>query len=103
MVGQGADTALARSLLEALEGRGLWAAAGCGHCLEGYKGRIGLFELMPCNARIAASIHAGEVDAISMRAAAEGADGFHALRDDALAKLAAGTTDLPEALNALAV
>lgn len=74
-----------------LEGAGAWKAVGCERCLEGYSGRAGLFELMTMTPRIEAMIRSGEYGADQLRAVAA-EEGMHALVDDAVDKVLAGTT-----------
>ncbi len=85
-----------------LAGLALWRAVGCDRCLEGYSGRRGLFELMPCGPEVRQAIRQGGVAASDLRRVALAA-GMRPLIDDAVIKLAAGLTDLPEVVAALAV
>ena len=70
---------------------------GCGACGHGgYRGRVGIFEVLEITAAIQEKIHArasGEEIARTARAG-----GMRTLRDDALAKAALGVTTLDEAL-----
>ena len=88
---------LARLLDDLPPGAGLREPAGCAKCLEGYRGRIGLFEFMAVGDPVADAIRAGGIDAATLRRAAFDAHAFHSLREDAIAKVAAGIADLPEA------
>jgi len=97
------ESALYESLRTDLAGKPRWEAVGCPACLEGYKGRIGLFELMPCPEAVADTIHAHSGDVGRLRSLAATLPGYHSLRSDALAKLQAGETDLREILTALSV
>jgi type II secretory ATPase GspE/PulE/Tfp pilus assembly ATPase PilB-like protein len=83
-----------------LAGGPLWRAAGCDKCLEGYAGRGGLFELMPCDAAVRAAIRQGNLAAAELRQVAVAA-GMRPLVDDAVAKLRSGVTDLSEVAGAL--
>jgi type IV pilus assembly protein PilB len=79
----------------AKEGMVLYRKVGCPRCSRtGYKGRIGVFQLLVMNdeleALAAASAPRDEID----RAAAE--EGMRTLWDDGLAKVAAGLTSLEE-------
>ena len=76
-------------------------AVGCPRCLEGYAGRLGIFEFMPCGAEIAESIHRGELAADDLLAIAKRTPGCSAMRDDAAAKLRAGETSPAEIVAAL--
>jgi type IV pilus assembly protein PilB len=70
-------------------------AVGCGRCGgTGYKGRIGLYEVMVVNEEIRSLVmREGSGDAI---AAAAVAAGMQTLRDDGLAKVRAGVTSIAE-------
>jgi len=94
---------VAASLLAELGLEALQAARGCAACLDGYSGRVGLFELMPCEGAIIEAIHRREVDADSLRRVAGQTGVFQTLRLDAIAKLRTGQTDLREVATALAV
>ena len=74
-------------------------AAGCGECLEGYVGRVGVFELLACGGAVAEAIHAGRLAAEDLREAAGAA--YTPMADDVGAKLRAGTTTPAEALAAI--
>jgi general secretion pathway protein E len=86
---------------ERLAGTPLWRATGCERCLEGYAGRIGIFELMICDAAVRTAIRQGGIAAADLRQVAVAA-GMRPLVEDAVAKLRTGTTDLREAAGALA-
>ena len=79
----------------------LFEAGGCAECLEGYRGRIGLFEYMGVGEQVSESIRRGELDAAALRAAAEAEGRFESLAKDAVRKLATGVTDMREALGAV--
>ncbi|WP_105187899.1 type IV-A pilus assembly ATPase PilB [Pseudoalteromonas sp. T1lg48] len=72
----------------------LYKAVGCDECTEGYKGRIGLYELLPISPKISQAIMNGatsmEIKAIATK------DGFTTLRESGLHKAAAGITSLTE-------
>jgi general secretion pathway protein E len=96
-------SALSAELCAGIPDGNLFEAVGCQACLDGYKGRTGLFELMPCTEQIVEAIHRGTVDAGSLRALAAAFPGYRPLRADAIDKLGAGLTDLREVSTALAV
>jgi len=79
--------------------RGVLRAAGCGECLEGYVGRVGVFELLACGGAVAEAIHAGRLAAEDLREAAGAA--YTPMADDVGAKLRAGATTPAEALAAI--
>lgn len=72
----------------------LYEAVGCSGCNEGYKGRVGLYQVMPMTERIAKIVLSG---GNSMQIAEESArSGFNDLRRSALLKAKAGMTSLAE-------
>jgi len=80
----------------ALRARGrLPSAVGCPACREGYRGRVGLFELMTVRDELAEAIRRGHGDAARLKAQAERL-GMRSLLRDGLAKVAAGETTLDE-------
>ncbi|WP_105264833.1 type IV-A pilus assembly ATPase PilB [Pseudoalteromonas sp. T1lg76] len=72
----------------------LYRAVGCDECTEGYKGRIGLYEMLPISPKISQAVMNGatsiEIAAIAKQ------DGFTTLRGAGLRKAAAGITSLTE-------
>lgn len=95
----------AGALGEALRREGasptLYEAVGCEACLEGYRGRVGLFEYMGVTAVVADSIRRGQLDATTLREVAETEGSFEPLLRDAARKLASGLTDVRETLAAI--
>ena len=70
----------------------LYAAEGCKHCSNtGYKGRVGIHELLTNNARIKKKIHARANVAEIQDAALE--EGMRTLRQDGIDKILQGLTD----------
>jgi general secretion pathway protein E len=84
-----------------LAGAPVWQPAGCDACLNGYRGRIGIFELLLVNDAVRQAIRAGEDRADALRAAAAGGPPAAGLLDDALGKVLAGETSLEEVLTVL--
>jgi type IV pilus assembly protein PilB len=81
-------------LSEELEDLRLYKPTGCGECNEGYRGRTGIFEVMPITDAIANIIlQEGSAMRIAEQAREEG---ILDLRGSALKKVAAGITDLIE-------
>ena len=72
----------------------LYEPVGCDECTEGYKGRTGLYQVMPMSEEISVIVLAGG-NAIQIAEAAQRA-GIPDLRQSALTKAAAGTTSLAE-------
>jgi type IV pilus assembly protein PilB len=75
-------------------------AVGCARCGGGgYRGRIGLYEIMPVTAAIRdLTLSSASSDQIG---AAARADGMRTLRDDAFAKVVQGHTSIDEAIRVL--
>jgi type II secretory ATPase GspE/PulE/Tfp pilus assembly ATPase PilB-like protein len=81
-------------------GQPVYEPGGCVYCAgRGYSGRIGIFELLPCNEEISARIALRATEA-DVQALAK-ANGAAALRDDAAAKALAGLVTCREALKAI--
>lgn len=80
---------------------GVLRAVGCDRCLEGYVGRIGVFELLRCGGAVAEAIHAGRLAADDLRQAAAAAGLFRPMADDAARKLRDRVTTPAEVLAAL--
>jgi type IV pilus assembly protein PilB len=72
----------------------LYGATGCEKCNEGYKGRVGIYEVLPINDRIARAImnNASSIEIADIAREL----GFNNLRASALDKVAAGLTSLAE-------
>jgi type IV pilus assembly protein PilB len=75
-------------------------AAGCTRCGgSGYRGRIGIYEIMPVSDAIRElTLHSASADAIAATARAEG---MRTLRDDAFEKVRAGVTSIEEVMRVL--
>lgn len=72
----------------------LFKAVGCQHCTNGYKGRIGIYEVMPISAAMATIImENGNAFTIAQQAQREG---MLSLRESGLRKVAMGVTSLAE-------
>lgn len=77
-----------------LPGIKLCKPVGCEYCTGGYKGRVGIYEVMPISAAIAEKImHGGNSIEIAKQAQLEGVNN---LRQSGLLKAAAGLTSLTE-------
>ena len=79
---------------EVREGITLYEPVGCDECTEGYKGRTGLYQVMPMSDEIAAIVLAGG-NAMQIAEAAQRA-GVRDLRQSALMKAKHGVTGLVE-------
>jgi type IV pilus assembly protein PilB len=80
---------------ELLDGATIMRAVGCEQCYEGYKGRVGIYEVVRITQAIAMLIME-EGNSLQIKELAK-AEGFHDLRDAALNKVAQGMTSLEEA------
>ncbi len=79
---------------EIATGLQIFGPVGCPQCTDGYKGRVGIYEVMPVSEEIGRIIMAGgSVLDIREQATAEGVWG---LRQSALKKVADGVTSLDE-------
>lgn len=76
----------------------IWLPAGCPACLEGYAGRIGLFELMVMDGQAEDLIRTGLAGSDKLRASA-GRNGMESLFEDGINKASRGTTSLTEVMS----
>ena len=76
------------------EGFTVYEAVGCDECTEGYKGRSGIYQVMPMSAEISTIVLAGG-NAMQIAEAAQRA-GVRDLRQSAMMKVRAGVTSLTE-------
>lgn len=72
----------------------IYESAGCRSCSEGYKGRVGVYEVMPITPEISKLIML-DGNAIQIAEASEKA-GFHSLRKSGLRKVKSGMTTIQE-------
>ncbi len=72
----------------------LYEAIGCEHCVKGYKGRVGIYQVMPVTEQINQIILEGG-DALQLSKQAE-AEGVNDLRKSGLNKVRSGITSLEE-------
>ncbi|MGJ4804869.1 type IV-A pilus assembly ATPase PilB [Luteimonas sp. SDU82] len=79
---------------EIAEGFAVYEAVGCDECTSGYKGRTGLYQVMPMSDEIAAIVLQGG-NAIEIAKAAS-SSGVRDLRQSALLKVRKGLTSLAE-------
>lgn len=81
-----------------LVGSKAWEPAGCPKCLEGYRGRIGIFELMVVDQEMQGMIRAGKTNSAELRRIAEDG-GMLSLARDGVSKVLNGTTSLSDFLS----
>lgn len=79
---------------EQLSNMELFKAVGCEKCTEGYKGRVGIYEVMPITPKIAEVIMQGG-NSIEIAKIAE-QEGINNLRKSGLIKAASGVTSIVE-------
>lgn len=77
-----------------LDGIKIYAPDGCDKCVKGYKGRVGIYQVMPITEKLSQLILEG-ANALELANQAE-ADGVDDLRKSGLNKVRAGTTSLAE-------
>jgi type IV pilus assembly protein PilB len=76
-----------------------YEAVGCTRCADGYRGRIGIYEIMPVSDAIGElTLQGASADRIAETARAEG---MRTLREDALDKVRQGVTSIEEAIRVL--
>jgi general secretion pathway protein E len=85
--------------LASLEGIRLREPVGCAECREGYRGRVGLFELLRVGPEIRACLRRGDAAEKVLEAAR--AEGFRDIWADAFDKVRDGVTSLAEVRAAL--
>jgi type II secretory ATPase GspE/PulE/Tfp pilus assembly ATPase PilB-like protein len=83
-----------------LAGRTVWGPAGCSACLGGYRGRLGLFELLVVDDDVRERVRAGAATVKGLQAEPAGGR-RETLLDDGLAKVVAGETSLAEVVYAV--
>ncbi len=91
---------LPESWLEKAGDAEFFTPVGCDHCIDGYSGRTGIFELMVCTPALQAAIRNGCQSGEDIREAAVAA-GMHQMADDALERVLEGVTALSEVAGAL--
>lgn len=95
-----AEIAVLKSAPCAAPPKAMWSPQGCPACLEGYKGRTGLFELMLVNTEIADAIRAEHPNSQTLRSLAI-RGGMTTLLEDGADKLARGITSFAELLRTI--
>ncbi|NQU40471.1 MAG: type II/IV secretion system protein [Lentisphaerae bacterium] len=82
-------------------GQPVWEPVGCERCLEGYSGRMGVFELVRVDMALREAIRRGSSGSDELRALAVTA-GMRPMVADAVDRLLEGATSLGEVLNVAA-
>ena len=89
------------SIAERVRGNKVWTPAGCPACLEGFRGRLGLFELMVLDREMQERVTQGHAGADGLRELAE-RNGMANLLADGVAKILSGTTSVAEVISVAA-
>ncbi len=76
-----------------LQGRVVYEPVGCAGCLEGYSGRVGLFQLMPMTGAMQQAVRMGKSEELTPLALGAG---MRNLLDDGIDKALEGLTSLTE-------
>ena len=83
----------------ALVGASAWRARGCAKCLQGYRGRVGLFELLVVGPAVQEAIRSGRSLAAIRQLAQD--QGMRLLLHDAVEKIREGLTTVAEVVRTL--
>jgi general secretion pathway protein E/type IV pilus assembly protein PilB len=82
-----------------LEGQTIYRAVGCRECrFEGYKGRVGIFELFSMDSMTREATYRGK-STMAIRDQARLTGGLKSLREDGIRKILAGVTTIDEVLS----
>lgn len=72
----------------------IFGPVGCDHCVKGYKGRVGIYQVMPISEAMTQIIfEGGDANKLAKQARDDGVDD---LRESGLNKIRAGITSLEE-------
>jgi type IV pilus assembly protein PilB len=83
---------------EQVEGQNFYKAVGCKECRhEGYRGRLGLFEMFEMDSRIR-DLTFQAASTLELRSQARASCGMLTLREDGVRKILAGTTSVDEVM-----
>jgi len=85
-----------------LEGVTLYEPVGCPSCLGGYRGRLGIYELLVVDSEVEAIIRGGSSEARALQTLS-GRNFRRTLLEDGIEKVLAGETSLAEILYALGI
>jgi len=83
-----------------IAGKTVWKARGCGECLGGYKGRLGIYELITVDPEIQERIREGRCSVAELKSLAL-QKGMADLMGDGISKVLGGLTSLSEILHVL--
>ena len=88
-------------LAERVGGKQVWIPTGCPLCLEGYRGRLGLFEIMVLDREMQEQVARGHAGADDLRELAR-RSGMASLLADGVTKVLEGSTSLAEVISVAA-
>jgi len=97
-----ADESAFGLLYPVLSGKGVWNPVGCERCTQGYRGRLGLFELLTVDSVMSGRIRESDCHLEAIRAAAI-AGGMKPLLQDGVEKVLAGETSVEDVLSVAAL
>ena len=83
-------------------GKRIWKAAGCERCTDGYRGRVGIFELLTVTPRLRDVIRESDFNQTLLQEAAL-REGAGTLLDDGIEKIINGATSIEEVLSITSV
>lgn len=92
---------LARKLCENCKKSGMSSEKSCSYCYRGYKGRVGLFEILPVNLAFCEQIALGADSMVLSQLAKQ--SGMISLYESGLEKIAQGLTSLEEVQRVIAL
>jgi len=87
-------------LAGAISARTTWAPKGCPECLEGFRGRTGIFEMLEITPPIEDAIRNEHANTAALRTLVV-REGARTLMDDAISKMWSGATSASEILRAI--
>jgi general secretion pathway protein E len=87
---------------EMLAGKKVWRAVGCKHCTDGYRGRVGIFELLTITPALRDIVRTGKCNLSDLRQAASQGN-RESLVGDGLEKVLKGITTMDEILGSTSV
>ena len=97
-IGAAGEVRLPGGLAALVAGKRLWDVVGCPSCLEGYRGRAGLFELLTIDHEMQELVRSGNAGVDGLKMAAE-RNGMVSLLADGVHKALDGVTSLSEVVS----
>lgn len=97
-----ADAAKLNIPAKDVQERSVWEPVGCSKCIQGYMGRIGLFELMVIDQKLCDRIRSGNCTPSEIRSAATAVN-MQTLLQDGISKVFSGKTSVSEILSVASI